>query len=836
MKQFGKRLTALALAAVMALGLAACGGKEGDGDGQKLSGTVYVPQFLDCKLPVDYVNSGCVAGDKMYIIGVKGEETPATDTDSETGETYEYTRYTETYILCKVSLTDGTVEELTGYTPPGNNPDDPDSGGYVESIRALPDGTLWLQENSWAYIFDLPEDFDPETDDKWNYMSDYQDQTYLRHLDADGSELENIDLTALAEKLEISYFGNYLFDRDGNLWVLSDNKLLCLDGEWNERFRLEAEENPEDGSSYSGWERVVQLGDGRIGVLIYSYAESAASPEGEASYSYGYTLQAVDPETQDWAEETYPLAANVYNIFSGGGDYLFYYQNNDTIYGYKAGAKEGERIFSWIEANINNNNVDFFEFLSDGRVCALTRDWESDEPKVELALLSATDASTLPEKTTLSYATMWLNYDTRRKIIDFNKSSEKYRIDVKDYSEFNTQDDYEAGLKKLNTEIMSGSVPDILDTSGLPFQRFGQRGYLEDLWPFIENDPDLGREGVMEHVLEAASQEGKLYHLFDSFAIKTVAGAKNAVGDRTSWTLADMQAALAAMPEGCLLFGQGYTKSDMLNEVLTMNLNSFVDWSTGKCSFDSGNFKALLEFCNSFPDVYDWEAEEARMKEAAVDAYYDESVYMMEGKQLLQGTYLYNLGRVTRQRTLLEKAGGVSYVGYPMEDGSCGSSFRIAGSSMAISSTCADKEGAWSFVRQLILPQEESQRSYWGTMFVNKKDFEKMAKDAMTPSEEFDLDENGEQILGPDGQPLRAPKDWCWISDGQEIKIYESTQADYDQLMALYNATTTFDNRDESIYEIVADDAAAYFAGDKDLDAVVSQIQSRVYLYVNEQM
>ena len=139
-------------------------------------------------------------------------------------------------------------------------------------------------------------------------------------------------------------------------------------------------------------------------------------------------------------------------------------------------------------------------------------------------------------------------------------------------------------------------------------------------------------------------------------------------------------------------------------------------------------------------------------------------------------------------------------------------------------------------MRQLILPQEESQRSYWETMFVNKKDFEKMAKDAMTPSEEFDLDENGEQILGPDGQPLRAPKDWCWISDGQEIKIYESTQADYDQLMALYNATTTFDNRDESIYEIVADDAAAYFAGDKDLDAVVSQIQSRVYLYVNEQM
>ena len=44
----GKKLTALLLALVLALGLAACGGGDSkDGDAQELSGMVYVPSFID---------------------------------------------------------------------------------------------------------------------------------------------------------------------------------------------------------------------------------------------------------------------------------------------------------------------------------------------------------------------------------------------------------------------------------------------------------------------------------------------------------------------------------------------------------------------------------------------------------------------------------------------------------------------------------------------------------------------------------------------------------------------------------------------------------------------
>ena len=50
---------------------------------------------------------------------------------------------------------------------------------------------------------------------------------------------------------------------------------------------------------------------------------------------------------------------NAYNIYPGGGDYLFYYQVNDAVFGFKAdeskeGGGAGERLFSWVEADISS--------------------------------------------------------------------------------------------------------------------------------------------------------------------------------------------------------------------------------------------------------------------------------------------------------------------------------------------------------------------------------------------------------------------------------------------------------------------------------------------------
>ena len=113
MKQGGRKWAALLLALSMALGLTACGSKDGGGK-EQLSGTVYVPQFMDCKLNVDYINSGCVAGENVYVIGEINEETK--ETDPNTGE--EYYRYDSRTTIYRISLEGGDAVELENYVPP----------------------------------------------------------------------------------------------------------------------------------------------------------------------------------------------------------------------------------------------------------------------------------------------------------------------------------------------------------------------------------------------------------------------------------------------------------------------------------------------------------------------------------------------------------------------------------------------------------------------------------------------------------------------------------------------------------------------------------------------
>ena len=91
------------------------------------------------------------------------------------------------------------------------------------------------------------------------------------------------------------------------------------------------------------------------------------------------------------------------------------------------------------------------------------------------------------------------------------------------------------------TEIAAGKVPDIIElgTSGetteLPYQKLAKKGFLEDLWPYIENDTGLGRIGIIEAPLKAAEVNGGLYTVFSAFQLHTLTGPKAVVGDRTCW-------------------------------------------------------------------------------------------------------------------------------------------------------------------------------------------------------------------------------------------------------------------------------------------------------------
>ena len=850
MKICGKRLTALLLALCVTLGLAACGsgGDDTGGNTETISGTVYVPKFVDLDLEADYIQGGCCDGTNVYIIAETSKEEEVTDPDS--GETY--TNYIYRQGIFRVDLETGETSELENYEPSYSFESYDDGWFSLGGIRTGADGTLWVTERANIYSFDLPEGFNEETDDKWQYQTSTRVEL-MRQLDATGKELQMVDTSGLQEKLSDwkQVDSNIVMDADGCSYVsgLSGTDqwaIAVLDKDYNILFTLEDD-----------WGEFVTLNDGTVAR--------------KRRVDNGYVVTLVDKEAKGWSETEYPLPYAANNVYDGAGDYLFYYNSGESLYGYKEGAEEGEKLLTWSAADINMDRLVFFTFLPDGRIAAMTQDWEYNSSDsystqvTELAVLTETEASAMAEKTVLTYATMGLGSDIRSSIIKFNKTSDKYRIEIQDYSEYATEDDYQAGLTKLNTEILAGKVPDILAVDNLPLRQYQAKGLLEDLWPFIDNDPDISRDSLMLRVFEAAEKDGKLYQAIEGFSISTVIGATKVGGEEMGWNLEELKAALATMPEGCGIFGEGNTKGNMLRYILALNVDGYVDWDTGECRFESDQFKAALEFCNSFPLEYDsnqeYEDEPSRiaagrqmLNTMTFSDFGDLQMYeaMYAGDEGLKSYNMeYNYGGgsysvVVGGAGVSVDGGGdsnvskrlipgryITFKGFPMEDGSCGSSFTLT-TSMAMSSTCKDKEGAWSFIRELLLPKAERKyytNSYGWGFPSNKTDFDAMVEDAMTP--EYMTDGEGKQVLDPDGQPVEQSKGgWSWGK--LSIDLVATSQEEYDQVMELYNAIDSISNYDTSIYDIVSDLAGSYFNGDKSLDETCSLIQGRVQLYINE--
>ncbi len=848
MDRMKKRTLCLLLAACMLLGLlAGCGKKN---NAQQLSATVYVPQYLDLNLDLEYVRGGCCDGENLYVIGQIGHD--ATETDPDTGETY--TSRTYTYDIFRISLADGASEKLSGYTAPAV-PEGREGRASIERLETGKDGTLWVTE--YLYLWgnrdqekypDIAVDaiggiaIDSEVSVMARSAAEaeplpgpgyteveatpdtpagevYEDQEIItrRQLDAQGNELDRIDISNLDEALagilgEDEYISNHTFDSEGNLYVVTASKIYALDPQMNILFSVEGKDM---------WSEPIQLGGGLMGMQVWE--------DDETSETSTNKLRTIDPAKQDWGPE-YILSSNVYDLSPGGGDYLCYYQLNDSIFGFKAAADdsaagEGERLFSWIEADIDYSDVNGFYFLPDGRVAALLMEWPEDgkgsNVKVSVVILTATPREELPEKTTLIYASLYLSYDARRKILDFNKRSDQYRIEVRDYAEYDTDGRGQMALQKLNTEILAGNVPDILDTNNLPLRQYGAKGILEDLWPFIDSDPDLGRDALMVRPLEANAQDGKLYEIFSSFSIQTAAGPSKIVGDSLSWTLADLQAALEKMPEGCSIMGQDDTQESMLRLLMSLNMDQFVDWTTGKCSFDSEDFKAMLEFCRSFPVEWDWEKQG--------EDYEDANSRIMNGRQLLSTMNVSDFTWSVQSPAAVFN-NEFTFVGFPRENGSAGSYFSFY-RGLAMTSSCADKEGAWSFIRQTLLPQVENGR-YYGNFPINKADFDKVVRQSMEI--EYETDENGKPVLDEDGNKIPVYMGDIWVTNDLQVPSRAATQEDVDKVMELYNAVESMYAYDEKIFDAVKEVASQYFAGDKPLDDTASLIQSKVSLYVNE--
>ena len=377
----------------------------------------------------------------------------------------------------------------------------------------------------------------------------------------------------------------------------------------------------------------------------------------------------------------------------------------------------------------------------------------------------------LPPKTTLTLLTDYPRAELYTIVNDFNRTSEGYRVEVQLLGE--------GGLtaELLRTQLIAGEGPDIFafyDRSSLA--DLGANSF-EDLLTYLDADAEYGRDTLVPELLEAMCVQGKLSWLPYSFGISTFTAPSAYLSEPGfSFDEAKQAAAKARLP----LFPGWMTRDILWGWLSDFAVGQYMDLEAGTCSFDSEDYISLLEECA-----------------AAASEFGSDSAALYNS--LLQFELLQNLIRVS---TISSNYGGdYAYVGAPNETTN-GSMFS-PDLCFTISSASEHKDAAWQLVRSCL--SEEHQSALSGGFPASAQALDALIDDAVA---------NGVHYYEYE---------------------YELDEADAAKLRGLISETQTAQDAYPAVLNIMAEDAAQFFAGQITAEQAAAYTQDRVSIWLAEQ-
>lgn len=804
-----KNLVCLLLALAMCLALTGCGGSgtvSAPADTKAPEATqaptlVYASTFRDLAREAEnYISVRSYSADGLYYSSWEkiGESIPEGVKPRFEGQYDVYSTF-----LYHMSP-DGQVTKLEKYAavaPPENEQGyrEFNAGSEMSGICFTPDGFVTI-EMTYASWLDGDGEYVLYSDEYFQHQKFVQ-HYFIRSFDAEGNERSCAPIEVAQDEWLDAY--RMQLDDKGNVIVSTGSGLRALNLEGQDAYEITA---PGYVSS------MVRLADGRIAVF---YTDGATQAVGT-----------LDSESGKIVGST-PVSFDTYSAITGDENYDLYYTNGAYFYGYRLGDAAPTKLFSWIDCDVNSGNLTLLD-VTGGVVTGMITRYNSQTERfnTELVTVQQVPSDTLPQKQPITLAVLYLDYNVQDLIIDYNRHNDQYRIVVLDYSEYGTDKDGNSiGLTKLNTEILSGNVPDMLCLNGLNYRHLANKGILADLYPFIDADPALKRSDFFPNVLAALEVNGQLCSTVSGFYISSAIGSAAVVGDEPGWTYEEFNAALASMPEGCTAFDQYVTRDNILSTCLALDMADYVDWGTGRVSFDSPEFIKLLEFAYSFPSEFDWENYDYSREDSTEER-------LAQGKQMLVQTSAYSINDIFYNNYTQFLGGRITYIGYPTAHGT-GNMISFSGDSgYAISSKSPYQEAAWQFLRIFFTRDYQSENVY---SLPSRLDvFDDKAAEATTI--QYVKNEDGHYVLDDDGEKIPVVRASMWNAElGKVEEIYCLTEEQVEQIRALILTTTKVADYNQEILDIVKEQAAPFFAGQKSAEEVAKLVQSKANIYVNEQ-
>lgn len=708
-------------------------------------------------------------------------------------------QFAEDIMYCTLYEYDEETQESTSYFVTF------DMQGKEVSRFVIPSG--WDETSSYGYnsfvispdknVYGIKYEYTNDTDDttgEWLWNEFYS----LVKMDAQGNELWTVSLGSSGnEQVEDGgeYYGvnRLLCDNSGNVWVFDTTSYTCYDKDGNKGVSIKAGEN------ISGDAWLTKNGNIIVGQWNSEWTE--------------IDFYEIDTKAGKMSDKPLSMPGSYYqySYYTGNGsEWDMFATNAIGVFAFNWGDTEMTKVMDYILSDFDGTNVYNVKALSDTEFVAnyYDADWNYN-----VATFEKVPADKVIDKYIMKLASYYLDAQVRKQVIEFNRSHEDIRIVLEDYSVYNTEENWEAGMEMMKSDILSGKVPDILIVpNDFDMGMYANKGLFTDLYKLMEKDETIKKEDYLQNIIALGEYNGELYELIPSFNAVTLVGKKSDVGDGYNWTYDDVKALMDKKGDGVSLFSQDSARQTIMYYGINLAFDQFYNSNTGECRFDSPDFIKFLELLNEFPE------------EVSEDLWNQEDYWQTYENQWRNGSTLLKYEWIYGFRNYVENSQGyfgepISYIGFPTAEGSGSAAYTEF--TLAISEECSFKDEAWEYISYFI--KDDYQENSVNGFPVKLSALDKKAEEEMKPNTYVD-EATGEEVV----------EDMSfWIGD-EEITLKMLTKEECQYVIDFLKAIDYRQKNVSDITAIIEEDVAAYFEGQKTAQQVADTIQSRVKIFVNE--
>lgn len=533
----------------------------------------------------------------------------------------------------------------------------------------------------------------------------------------------------------------------------------------------------------------------------------AYGPDKEGNNEYIY-IDAKTLEEEKRVKGTVSINNNDDIVVAGNTSDEFFIFSGKNILGYTPGDEQvhlicdGEYSGLYFGGSIRDTYVE-----ENGDFYVLAEQYSNSyEPEFKLIKLVKIPPEEVKDREEISVACLGITFsDFDSFIAELNSSSDSYFYSVREYKEEEGSEDILSTINEFDKDLLADNAPDVIvaESSSLRgnynINKYVSKGVFLPLNDLLEKDPEIDAEDIFPSLKEVCSYGGKIYTVIPNFYIRTMVAKENLCSNTDNWTYSAFDEVLKAHPGARPFYNE--FRDEIISNFLAMENNAFFSLNAGTSNFNTEEFAKFLNLLKEYGDDYEYDTEDYEYDVKETRAYNEENAlfYMAE---VFGGEDLFVLGK----NVFNDK---VSAAGYPNNSGLNG--YIVPRNYvLAISNKSKNPEAAWQFVRKFLTDEYQAEIKY--SIPASMKAFDRLSEKLLAKENIQGWYCNDTVDLGP-------------ITEEEVMKVKN--------LILSSGANLLYD---ETIVGIIEEDAGAFFEGEKTAEEVAQIIDSRVSLYLKENM